>query len=80
MKSLGSQIILTLVLSCRQGILIDSVALFNVVISEYNRITFYRVDDAKISNHTPESSFQVAASWQANKNFLLKVLLSILCE
>ncbi|XP_044479078.1 uncharacterized protein LOC123206048 [Mangifera indica] len=31
-----------------------------------------RVDDAKISNHTPESSFQVAASWQANKNFLLK--------
>ncbi|KAK1569122.1 hypothetical protein Q3G72_032800 [Acer saccharum] len=31
-----------------------------------------RVDDSKTSNNIPESSFQVAASWQANKNFLLK--------
>ncbi|KAH9742188.1 hypothetical protein KPL70_002875 [Citrus sinensis] len=31
-----------------------------------------RIDDAKTANNIPESSFQVAASWQANKNFLLK--------
>ncbi|THG12093.1 hypothetical protein TEA_027185 [Camellia sinensis var. sinensis] len=31
-----------------------------------------RIDDDKPSNVTPDSSFQVAASWQANKNFLLK--------
>ncbi|XP_057491199.1 uncharacterized protein LOC130776951 [Actinidia eriantha] len=31
-----------------------------------------RVDDDKTSNVTPDSTFQVAASWQANKNFLLK--------
>ncbi|XP_057983965.1 uncharacterized protein LOC131168505 isoform X2 [Malania oleifera] len=31
-----------------------------------------RVDDAKSSNNIPDSTFQVAASWQANKNFLLK--------
>ncbi|XP_041004981.1 uncharacterized protein LOC121250107 [Juglans microcarpa x Juglans regia] len=31
-----------------------------------------RVDDAKISNNIPESTLQVAASWQANKNLLLK--------
>ncbi|KAF5479591.1 hypothetical protein F2P56_000400 [Juglans regia] len=31
-----------------------------------------RVDDAKISNDIPESTLQVAASWQANKNLLLK--------
>lgn len=31
-----------------------------------------RVDDAKASNKIPDSTFQVAASWQANKNFLLK--------
>ncbi|OMO80674.1 hypothetical protein CCACVL1_12824 [Corchorus capsularis] len=31
-----------------------------------------RMDDTKISNNIPDSSFQVAASWQANKNFLLK--------
>lgn len=31
-----------------------------------------RVDDAKNSNNIPDSTFQVAASWQANKNFLLK--------
>ncbi|KAG2714523.1 hypothetical protein I3760_03G031600 [Carya illinoinensis] len=31
-----------------------------------------RIDDAKISNNIPESTLQVAASWQANKNLLLK--------
>lgn len=31
-----------------------------------------RVDDAKASNDMQDSTFQVAASWQANKNFLLK--------
>ncbi|GAB2231197.1 hypothetical protein Droror1_Dr00027486 [Drosera rotundifolia] len=31
-----------------------------------------RVDDNKTSNAIPNSTFQVAASWQANKNFLLK--------
>ncbi|GKV07704.1 hypothetical protein SLEP1_g19442 [Rubroshorea leprosula] len=31
-----------------------------------------RVDEAKESNNIPDSTFQVAASWQANKNFLLK--------
>ncbi|KAH6774434.1 beta-galactosidase [Perilla frutescens var. hirtella] len=31
-----------------------------------------RVDDAKPSNNIQDSSFQVAASWQANKNFLVK--------
>ncbi|EXC20289.1 hypothetical protein L484_020507 [Morus notabilis] len=31
-----------------------------------------RVDVAEASNQIPESTFQVAASWQANKNFLLK--------
>ncbi|KAF5739624.1 hypothetical protein HS088_TW12G00833 [Tripterygium wilfordii] len=31
-----------------------------------------RVDDVKTSKDIPDSSFQVAASWQANKNFLLK--------
>ncbi|XP_062151370.1 uncharacterized protein LOC133859841 [Alnus glutinosa] len=31
-----------------------------------------RVDDANTSNNIPGSTFQVAASWQANKNFLLK--------
>ncbi|XWS40746.1 hypothetical protein CRYUN_Cryun17cG0021900 [Craigia yunnanensis] len=31
-----------------------------------------RIDDAKTSNNIPDSTFQVAASWQANKNFLLK--------
>ncbi|GAV67962.1 hypothetical protein CFOL_v3_11465 [Cephalotus follicularis] len=31
-----------------------------------------RVDDTKTSNSIPDSIFQVAASWQANKNFLLK--------
>ncbi|KAH7845440.1 hypothetical protein Vadar_001995 [Vaccinium darrowii] len=31
-----------------------------------------RVEDVKTSNATPDSTFQVAASWQANKNFLLK--------
>ncbi|KAL3813793.1 hypothetical protein ACJIZ3_015061 [Penstemon smallii] len=31
-----------------------------------------RVDDAKSSNNIQDSTFQVAASWQANKNFLLK--------
>ncbi|KAI8539852.1 hypothetical protein RHMOL_Rhmol09G0215300 [Rhododendron molle] len=38
-------------------------------------ITNYRrfwVDDVKTSTANPESTFQVAASWQANKNFLLK--------
>lgn len=31
-----------------------------------------RMDDAKISNNIPDSTIQLAASWQANKNFLLK--------
>ncbi|XP_022133850.1 uncharacterized protein LOC111006302 [Momordica charantia] len=31
-----------------------------------------RVDDVKPENNIPDSTFQVAASWQANKNFLLK--------
>lgn len=31
-----------------------------------------RVDDDKPSNDIHDSSFQVAASWQANKNFLIK--------
>ncbi|KAL5571358.1 hypothetical protein UlMin_020955 [Ulmus minor] len=31
-----------------------------------------RVDNAETSNKMPDSSFQVAASWQANKNFLFK--------
>ncbi|KAI8533704.1 hypothetical protein RHMOL_Rhmol10G0029800 [Rhododendron molle] len=31
-----------------------------------------RVDDVKTSTANPDSTFQVAASWQANKNFLLK--------
>ncbi|GAB2225897.1 hypothetical protein Droror1_Dr00021668 [Drosera rotundifolia] len=31
-----------------------------------------RVADNKTSNAIPDSTFQVAASWQANKNFLLK--------
>ncbi|KAL3526056.1 hypothetical protein ACH5RR_014428 [Cinchona calisaya] len=31
-----------------------------------------RVDDEKTSNSIQDSTFQVAASWQANKNFLLK--------
>ncbi|KAK4426152.1 hypothetical protein Salat_1383700 [Sesamum alatum] len=31
-----------------------------------------RVDDDKSSNDIQDSTFQVAASWQANKNFLLK--------
>ncbi|PON52518.1 beta-galactosidase [Parasponia andersonii] len=31
-----------------------------------------RVDDAEASNKIQDSTFQVAASWQANKNFLLK--------
>lgn len=31
-----------------------------------------RINDDKTSNNTQESTFQVAASWQANKNFLLK--------
>ncbi|KZV45670.1 hypothetical protein F511_02330 [Dorcoceras hygrometricum] len=31
-----------------------------------------RVDDVKSSNNIQDSTFQVAASWQANKNFLLK--------
>ncbi|KAF2551395.1 hypothetical protein F2Q68_00036528 [Brassica cretica] len=31
-----------------------------------------RVDDSKASDNLPDSSLQMAASWQANKNFLLK--------
>ncbi|PON56194.1 beta-galactosidase [Trema orientale] len=31
-----------------------------------------RVDDVEASNKIQDSTFQVAASWQANKNFLLK--------
>ncbi|XP_073155442.1 uncharacterized protein [Henckelia pumila] len=31
-----------------------------------------RVDDVKSPNNIQDSTFQVAASWQANKNFLLK--------
>uniref|UniRef100_A0A0D3AWB2 Uncharacterized protein n=1 Tax=Brassica oleracea var. oleracea TaxID=109376 RepID=A0A0D3AWB2_BRAOL len=31
-----------------------------------------RVDDSKTSNSLSDSSLQMAASWQANKNFLLK--------
>ncbi|KAM7280575.1 hypothetical protein ACFE04_007709 [Oxalis oulophora] len=31
-----------------------------------------RVDDVKSTNDISDSTFQVAASWQANKNFLLK--------
>ncbi|PSS35220.1 Glycerol-3-phosphate acyltransferase [Actinidia chinensis var. chinensis] len=31
-----------------------------------------RVDDDKTSSNTTDSTFQVGASWQANKNFLLK--------
>ncbi|XP_075483386.1 uncharacterized protein LOC142523460 [Primulina tabacum] len=31
-----------------------------------------RVDDVKATNNIQDSTFQVAASWQANKNFLLK--------
>ncbi|KAG2261340.1 hypothetical protein Bca52824_068419 [Brassica carinata] len=31
-----------------------------------------RVDDFKASDNLPDSSLQMAASWQANKNFLLK--------
>ncbi|GAB4849193.1 hypothetical protein Ancab_004003 [Ancistrocladus abbreviatus] len=31
-----------------------------------------RVDDIKAPNTIPDSTFQIAASWQANKNFLLK--------
>ncbi|XP_075667906.1 uncharacterized protein LOC142637820 [Castanea sativa] len=31
-----------------------------------------RVEDANASSKIPESTFQAAASWQANKNFLLK--------
>ncbi|KAL0424289.1 UNVERIFIED_CONTAM: hypothetical protein Sradi_0963700 [Sesamum radiatum] len=32
-----------------------------------------RVDDNESSNNIQDSTFQVAASWQANKNFLLKI-------
>jgi hypothetical protein len=31
-----------------------------------------RVDDSKTPPNAPDSLLQVAASWQANKNFLLK--------
>ncbi|XP_059641319.1 uncharacterized protein LOC132283398 [Cornus florida] len=31
-----------------------------------------RVDDDKTSNNIPDSTFQIAASWQANKNVMLK--------
>ncbi|CAK9308888.1 unnamed protein product [Citrullus colocynthis] len=31
-----------------------------------------RVDDVEPANNIPDSTFQIAASWQANKNFLLK--------
>ncbi|XP_065877590.1 uncharacterized protein [Euphorbia lathyris] len=31
-----------------------------------------RVDDVKMPNDNPDSTFQVAASWQANKNLLVK--------
>ncbi|KAF5961695.1 hypothetical protein HYC85_002904 [Camellia sinensis] len=39
--------------------------------SKFSLILWQRVDD-KPSNVTPDSTFQFAASWQANKNFLLK--------
>lgn len=47
-----------------------SLVLVNFRLRKY----FWRMDDAKTSNNISDSTFQVAASWQANKNFLLKVI------
>jgi hypothetical protein len=44
-----------------------------MLLSDFNAVEFWRVDDPKTSNNIPDSTFQAAASWQANKNFLLKV-------
>ncbi|WZZ01677.1 hypothetical protein YC2023_074005 [Brassica napus] len=39
-----------------------------------------RVDDSKASDNLPDSSLQMAASWQANKNFLLKLTVNIISK
>ncbi|WZZ36355.1 hypothetical protein YC2023_019756 [Brassica napus] len=42
------------------------------IASFYQHLVVQRVDDSKTSNSLSDSSLQMAASWQANKNFLLK--------
>ncbi|KAL1537134.1 hypothetical protein AAHA92_29686 [Salvia divinorum] len=49
----------------------------NVVVGITNYIDFgfelqTRVDDSQQANNINDSSFQIGASWQANKNFLIK--------
>lgn len=39
----------------------------------WEMLSLYRVDNDKAKSSMHDSTFQVAASWQANKNFLLKV-------
>lgn len=39
----------------------------------YNLIFCVSVDEAIAANNISDASFQIGASWQANKNFLLKV-------
>nr|VDD26330.1 unnamed protein product [Brassica oleracea] len=42
------------------------------IASFYQHLVVQRVDDSNTSNSLSDSSLQMAASWQANKNFLLK--------
>ncbi|CAN6857690.1 unnamed protein product [Brassica oleracea] len=42
------------------------------IASFYQHLVIQRVDDSNTSNSLSDSSLQMAASWQANKNFLLK--------
>lgn len=78
MRLLESQITLTSVLSYKQGTSIHLLDKFNRFCLRRILITFnyflWRVDDLKSPNNIQDSTFQVAASWQANKNFLLKVI------
>jgi len=39
----------------------------------YNLIFCVSVDEAIAASNISDASFQIGASWQANKNFLLKV-------
>lgn len=46
----------------------------------YNLFYFFvSVDDAIAANNISDSTFQIGASWQANKNFLVKVKKSMHC-
>ncbi|KAK4409923.1 hypothetical protein Sango_0065300 [Sesamum angolense] len=56
----------------RRGLLSVCRARIEDIADKNQFLQYHRVDDNESSNNIQDSTFQVAASWQANKNFLLK--------